>query len=201
VKIEAWLHANRKMVTLVLFGLLFLGVGVFLFRSGILDSTEVKVLGSETDPSASPAFDGASPGMTAEKQVVTVEISGNVLKPGVYQLEIGARVDDLLIKADGLSAAADRDWVAKNLNRAAKVSDGQKVYIPSKGNGGNKGTPSLTNLNSASLKELDALPGIGGTRAQSIITGRPFSSVEELLTRKILPKSVYEKVKGAIAAP
>ncbi|MBI2590938.1 MAG: helix-hairpin-helix domain-containing protein [Candidatus Blackburnbacteria bacterium] len=205
--LEAWLYTNRKLASLVLFGLLFLGVGLFLFRSGVLDSTEVKVLSANRGDSSLPL------GMTGEGFGMTVEISGSVLKPGVYHLEAGARIDDLLIMAGGLSAAADRNWVARNLNRAARVSDGQKVYIPKvgevdRGVGGSgdqvigvPGNQSLLNLNTASLKELDALPGIGGTRAQGIIAGRPYSSVEELLTRKILPKSVYEKIKGSVIAP
>lgn len=188
------------MVSLILFGLLFLGVGIFLLRSGVLDSTEVKVLGDEQSRDMSAGRDSSI--------VMTVEIAGSVLKPGVYQLQTGARIDDLLIQAGGLSAGADRDWVAKNLNRAVKVLDGQKVYIPKVGESKTSSTSStsgaqvggLVNINSATFKDLDSLPGIGETRAQSIISGRPYASPEELVTRKILPKSVYEKIKEKITA-
>ncbi|MFA6282333.1 MAG: SLBB domain-containing protein, partial [Candidatus Omnitrophota bacterium] len=58
---------------------------------------------------------------------ITVEIAGEVIKPGVYKLSDGSRVDDLLVLAGGLTADADRSWTDKYLNRAAKVTDGQKV--------------------------------------------------------------------------
>lgn len=210
--IETRIYANRKLASFLLFGLLFLGVGLFLFRSGVLDSTEVKVLGDEQSNNLS-----ANPS-TLPSTKTTAEIAGSVLKPGVYQLETGARVDELLIMAGGLSSNADRDWVAKNLNRAAKVVDGQKIYVPKRGEttvyglqstvqssttvvGSQSTVDGKLNLNTASSKELDALPGIGETRVNAIISGRPYSSPEELLTRKILPKSVYEKVKGSVTAP
>ena len=51
-------------------------------------------------------------------------------KPGVYRLSQDDRIDDALIVAGGVSASADREWMEKFLNRAAKLSDGQKIYIP-----------------------------------------------------------------------
>lgn len=148
-----------------------------------------------------------------ESGEVVVEIAGAVEKPGVYKFQAGSRIDDLLITAGGLSAEADREWVDKALNRAAKLVDGQKIYIPEKGSTGSQSsvgtTPrqssgqsvgsilssGLVNINSASQAELEALPGIGPVTAQKIIEGRPYSGVEELLTRKILKKSVYEENK------
>lgn len=58
----------------------------------------------------------------------------------------------------------------------------------------------LLNINVASFSQLDQLPGIGAARAQKIIDGRPYSKIEELKTRKILPVSVYEKIKDQITA-
>lgn len=144
-----------------------------------------------------------------------VEIAGAVEKPGVYKLPLNSRVDDLLIVAGGLSATADRDWVSKNINRAAKLTDGQKVFIPDKQSGeasanksggyqnistvlGDKNT-SLVNINTASAKELDSLPGIGQVYAQKIIEQRPYSTPEELVTKKVIPKSTYEKIKDRIS--
>jgi len=63
-------------------------------------------------------------------KTLTVEIFGEVINPGVYKLPDGSRVDDLLIVAGGFSSSADRVWADKYLNRAAKITDGQKVYIP-----------------------------------------------------------------------
>ena len=53
-------------------------------------------------------------------------------------------------------------------------------------------------LNSASLDDLKKLPGIGDTNAKKIVAGRPFAKTSDLLDKKILSQSVYEKVKNLI---
>ncbi len=55
-------------------------------------------------------------------------------------------------------------------------------------------------INSASREELDTLPGIGPVRADRIVKGRPYKGKDELLQKKIIPQSVYEKIKDRIVA-
>ncbi len=58
----------------------------------------------------------------------------------------------------------------------------------------------MIDINSATEAELKAIPGVGDTYAKKIIAGRPFSNKSQLLSKKILPKPVYDKVKDMIIA-
>jgi len=119
-----------------------------------------------------------------------VHVLGAVQRPGVYSLPDGARVFEAVFLAGGFSSDADQPAI----NLAATVSDGTQIYVPVIGEpprslpGGSVGgdsAPSTVNLNTASARELEVLPGIGPTTAQAIIRYReengPFESVEELL--------------------
>lgn len=143
---------------------------------------------------------------------VTIDVSGAVEKPGVYNLPKDARVHDALVTAGGLSGDADRLWVAKHLNLAAKLTDGAKVYIPITGEqplqGGVIGsntsgvvgaqTQWQINVNTASEQELDTLSGVGMVTADKIVKGRPYQRIEELIERKILGQSTFDKIKDKI---
>lgn len=207
---EEFLFKYRVQILLLLSGLILLGVGFLVAKGEIITSPEIEVL-----ENASEAKKSSSP--------IVVEVVGGVEKPGVYKLAGGARVEDALIAAGGISVNADRDWMEKMLNRAAKLVDGQKIYIPrvgevsegqnnqssvlsAKNSGGyqsvsssqGSGLGQLVNINTASVEELDSLWGIGRITAQNIIEHRPYSSVEELLTKKIIKKNVYEKNKNRL---
>ncbi len=136
-----------------------------------------------------------------EVKSVVVNVSGAVRNPGVYQLKVGSRVAEALTKAGGLVKDADRAWIDKNLNLARKLRDGEKIYIPRVGEeysgsevlGAKSG---VVNVNTASLSELDSLWGVGETRARAIIEHRPYSSLEELVSKAGIPQSVLEKNEG-----
>ncbi len=63
------------------------------------------------------------------------------------------------------------------------------------------GTPqtSLIDINSATLADLRSLPGIGTVKAREIVAGRPYGSADDLKSRKILPKSTYDKIRDRIS--
>ncbi len=128
---------------------------------------------------------------------VMVDVSGAVVSPGVYELLDGARVKDAIVAAGGLSAEADRDFVGKVVNMADKVKDAQKIYIAPKSSLATnamvgKVGEQLISVNSATKEQLMGLSGIGEVRSQAIIDGRPYASIDELVTRKVLTKSLLE---------
>ncbi len=130
-----------------------------------------------------------------------LHVVGAVARPGVVELSPGSRVHDAITAAGGSIPGADLD----RLNLAAVVVDGQKIYVPRQGEplpadaagaspdgtGGSaaggaasRSVAGKTNLNSAGIEELGALPKVGPVLAQRIVDWRkehgPFTSVEEL---------------------
>jgi len=138
-----------------------------------------------------------------EEEKIRVDIQGAVLNPDVYKLPFSSRVQDLLTAAGGLSEDADREWASRNLNQAAKLKDGEKFYIPGKDEGKVAGNTASAadkiNINTASASELDSLPDIGKVRSQKIIDARPYAQIEELLEKKVLSSSTFEKIKDKIS--
>lgn len=145
----------------------------------------------------------------AVKEVmVVVDVSGEVIKPGVYQLKNGDRIKDVLVVAGGLGEKADRDWVGKNLNQAELLRDGQKVYIPRINEAvtgeilGTK-TTNKVSLNVATVEQLDTLSGIGPAIAERIIEYREknggFKSVEEIKLVSGIGEKLFEKIKDGIS--
>ena len=193
---------NRTLLLLGVIGLILIAGGIF-YAGLNTGGTKVEVLNVGT----------------AEDNLknITAEISGEVQNPGVYKLTSGSRIDDLLTAAGGFSGKADRVWSGKYLNRAAVITDGQKVYIPSSNQQSNDLSANKSdgvktdqsvlgvtgshpvNINTASLTDLDSLPGIGPVYGQSIIEHRPYSTVEELLSKGALKKVVYEKIKDMVS--
>jgi len=193
------LYKNRYLILVVLSGLILIALGYIFFKNaGLLSSSKIEVL---------DASSALSDDVKNETTELVVEISGEVQKPGVYKLPSGSRIDDLLIVSGGLSQNADRGLVAKNINRAAKLSDGQKIYIPkvgqtlgvSAGQTGGEGVTGLVNINSADAKTLDSLPGIGPVYAQNIIEHRPYSETSQLVSKGAIPNNVYLKIKDKIS--
>lgn len=191
--ITAWIEDRRVEVGMLLVGLILIGGGVMLINSG-KQSESVQVLAAETE--ASPEAN------------LMIDVSGAVISPGVYEVTQNTRLGEVLSAAGGLSAEADVIWVEANVNKAEKVIDGQKIYIPkikedptspSADTQSTLGVAHKVILNSASVSELDTLPGIGPVTAIKIISGRPYRSIQELLDRKIVGSKVFEQIKGLVS--
>jgi len=98
----------------------------------------------------------------------------------------------LLIAAALLCLVASPAWQAPNTAKTPAQSNAG----PSTSSAKSK----LVDINSASSDELDQLPGIGPTFAKKIIAGRPYRGKNELVQKKIVPPSTYEKIKDKIVA-
>lgn len=140
----------------------------------------------------------------SDEKLLRVEVNGAVVAPGIYEFEFGSIVNDAIEKAGGLTIEADNVFIEKNINKAGKLEDGQKIYIPklNEQDGGkvqgDSSTSGKININTASKEELGTLPGIGDAFAQRIIDARPFSSIEEIKEVKGIGDATYEKLKDKI---
>ena len=160
-----------------------------------------------------------SAGEEAPERVV-VDVAGAVAEPRVVELDAGSRVQDAIEAAGGLAEDAD----AAGINRAATVADGQQVYVPRKGeaagargstagdagegsaspaDGGAAGASAgAVNINTATVEELDALPGVGPATAQAIVEDReangPFAAPEDIMRVSGIGEKKFEKMKGSL---
>lgn len=199
---DEFILKNRWPLTFGLIGITLVGLGVFFAKNeGIGQRSNVEVLEATTEAQKADS-------------VVVVEVSGAVESPGVYEMTGGSRIEDALIAAGGVSSDADRIWMEKFLNRAAEVSDGQKVYIPRESEQSDSGSSMISNpvvsgvggvvtegrinINTASQNQLESLWGIGPVYAQNIIEQRPYSSVEELLSKGVIKQNVYDRNKDKL---
>lgn len=175
-------------------------VGIVLIIGGMFAS------GLTKHPSTSSEQNFPKESLIQTQKILSVDVSGAVITPGVYQLEEGSRIEDAIKEAGGFAENANTEYISKYFNMAQKLSDGSKVYVPQKGEeafsqaGSIAGvkTVAKVNINTAGQSELEALPGIGPVTASKIISDRPYGSVEELLSKKVLSKSVFEKIKDQL---
>lgn len=133
-----------------------------------------------------------------ETNFVYVYVCGAVVSPGVVKLPEGSRASDALQAAGGFAEDAETSYV----NLAAKVTDGERLYFPNVTEEmtfvEQEKKEGLVNINTAGVKELCTLPGIGEARADSIIAYREanglFGSKEDIMKVSGIKDSAYEKI-------
>ncbi|HFI0481668.1 TPA: helix-hairpin-helix domain-containing protein [Streptococcus suis] len=148
---------------------------------------------TEQTLSSQEQTDGSSTASSEEPSQLVVDVKGAVAKPGLYTLAAGARVNDAVKAAGGLTSQSD----PKSINLAQKLSDEAVVYVASKDENisvvasttassamSQEGNESKVNLNTATEADLQTISGIGAKRAADIIAYREanggFKSVDDL---------------------
>jgi competence protein ComEA len=145
-----------------------------------------------------------------ESKVITVFINGEVKNPGVYRLKPGSIVEDLVKAAGGVTEEAN---INSKLNLAKKLKDEDYVYIDNKNTVNPMQTSTVSvsngnlengkiNINTASLEELDKIPGVGPITAQKIIDYREsnggFNALEDLKNIDGIGEKTFANFKDKI---
>ena len=129
--------------------------------------------------------------ITVTQPDITVSVTGAVAEPGVYTLAWGSRVADAVEAAGGFTLGAEQSLV----NLADPLDTGETVFVPLQR--ADTGEVRIS-INSATAAELETLPGVGPATAKSIIFGRPYSALEDLLEVKGIGPKTLEKLQPKI---
>lgn len=209
---EAFISQNSSLLKSLVIPFVVGGVGLIFLGYGLIAS-----FGSAEEKNELVFTESAVASESAKTTVVYIDVSGAVVKPGVYKLGSDARVQDAVNVAGGFAATAERAWVAKNINLAAKLSDGAKIYIPTKldiatqtnpgtasygvlGSSATTNASALININTATASQLDTLSGVGAVTAEKIIQNRPYTTIEDLVKKNVLGQKAFDKIKDKIIA-
>ena len=211
--------SDRAIMALGIGCLLLIAIaGWRLWPAAGSDGGTLVVPGSEAAADVGEGAGQASAAGESAVTSVTVHVVGAVHRPGVYALPEGSRVRDAIDAADGCIG----DAMPEAVNLARILVDGEQVRIPTAaevaagvaaGGAGAAGAASgagvqsgqaggKININSASVGELDALPGVGPSTAQKIVDDRtangPFKRIEDLMRVSGIGEKKFEALKDSI---
>lgn len=183
---------------------------VFLSIAGLIAFLVLYTIFKRPESASPPLSITLQPRPTAEPATPTpaainVYVSGAVHKPDVYTLALNSIVKDAIAAAGGATADADLD----RINLALRVSDQMHIHVPRLGEvlpTPDKKSPATLsapiNINTATLEELDTLPGIGPVLAKVIVDYRtqhgPFKKIEDINNVKGIGDALYAKIKDLI---
>lgn len=162
--------------------------------------------GLTVEPRADALTAERSPGGGRTAQVL-VQVAGEVTRPGVYRVTGGARVQEAVERAGGLTSRADQ----AGINLVARVQDGQQIVVPRKGadapaagagSAGAGASQGPVSLSSATAAQLETLDGIGPTLAKRIVDYRQahggFRSIDELRQVQGIGEKRFEALKKSV---
>ena len=208
--VPAAVSRKKKLLrSIALILTLILGLTIyFTWRSASATAAPPAVQQQNYGNAASTSSDTAS----TDNGAIVVYILGAITNPGVYRLSADARVYQLVQAAGGLLPSAN----AVALNMAAKLTDGEEIYVLAVGEiappgtnlpaGSNNGPPGsltpgqLVNINTATEEQMVQALHISATTANKIIAYRtqhgPYTSVSQLLL--VMSKSIYDRIKSMV---
>lgn len=174
------------------------------------DYEEVSKSEDDTQEEAAKSIDSDQE-MEQVDMTIYVHVCGAVVRPGVYEVSSGKRIFEVIELAGGVSS----DGAAHALNQAEVVADGQKIVVPTleeaenlepdfgmDHEGGTSGD-GLVNINKAGKEELMTLPGIGTSKADSIISYREengnFQAIEDIKNITGIKDGLFSKIKDKIS--
>jgi competence protein ComEA len=186
---------------------------LLVFLVAILLAGSVYLYGGKKGQDAQVPLSTANMTSTSEQQrtqtngaMLRVHVKGEVNQPGVIQIPADSRVIDAIQAAGGSKAGADLE----KLNLAAVVADGSEVIVPKAGADteqsaaptGSTNATGKININTATVDDLDKLPGIGSTRAGAIIAYRQehgrFLQIEDLKKVPGIGVKMFDQIRDKV---
>ena len=217
---------NKKIIGLTIVSIIIFIASIFLYKQNSSNAfkeeymteifTEESNDNMEYDSSMKENTDNSNEN-NLEKNKIVVEIKGEVARPDVYQLEEGSIIKDLIDMAGGVTEEADLSCINRaeelvnheliiigNINDETESSVVQNSSVSSGNSTDNDSKSStLININTASIQELDTLPGIGEATANKIVNYREekgkFNSIEEIKNVNGIGDKKYEELKTLIS--
>ncbi|MDO5155680.1 MAG: helix-hairpin-helix domain-containing protein [Eubacteriales bacterium] len=196
---------GKYYIVCMLIGVLFFFVGCQEENRFVTKESDADVMEHDL-PSDLEQTEVSDASEKQDEAFIYVYVCGHVVHPGVYAVLSEARICDALALAGGVT----EDGVEEALQQAEKMQDGQTLYVPGRDEVDqeqhfekqDEAEDGLVNINSASAEELKQLPGIGDSKANTIINYRNehggFQAIEDLMQIPGIKEGVYLKIKNMI---
>ena len=205
-ELKEFIENKKNKIKIVAVPVLVIAAVLFFWLNS--GSDEIKI--DEGNSSAIEEDGVSQQEVNSTQSHLYVDIGGEVMKPGVYEVSDGTRLFEVIDKAGGLTEDADIDGI----NRAETVQDGQKIMIGRHGENPDENRDSYSankvpdsgegkvNINTADAAALQTIPGIGPSKADRIIEYREsegkFNEIDDIKNISGIGNKTFESIKEYI---